>query len=143
VTSDRLYFKQLLSGRDFAHTDQLARQMVNFVYLIGDRESGEAVVVDPAYGIDELVEIVGNDGLRITGVLGTHYHADHLGGSIMGYGIEGIRELTGRTDVEARVHVQRPEAEWVVRNTGVSESEIFLQEIWYVVMFVYIMLYLL
>ena len=28
---DRLYFRQLLSGRDFATDDQMARQMVNFV----------------------------------------------------------------------------------------------------------------
>jgi glyoxylase-like metal-dependent hydrolase (beta-lactamase superfamily II) len=32
-----------------AETDPVAQQMVNFVYLIGDRETGEAVVVDPAY----------------------------------------------------------------------------------------------
>ena len=36
---DRLYFKQLLAGRDFAQSDPIARQMVNFVYLIGDRHS--------------------------------------------------------------------------------------------------------
>ncbi|MEZ5227977.1 MAG: hypothetical protein R2710_15285 [Acidimicrobiales bacterium] len=36
---DRLYFRQLLSGRDFATTDPIARQMVNFAYLIGDRET--------------------------------------------------------------------------------------------------------
>ena len=90
--ADRLYFRQLLAGRDFAQGDPVAAQMVNFVYLIGDRETGDAVVVDPAYGIDDLVAILGNDGMRPTGVLGTHYHADHLGGSIMGYGIEGIRE---------------------------------------------------
>ena len=47
-TDDRLYFRQLLSGRDFATADPMARQMVNFAYLIGDREAGEAVVVDPA-----------------------------------------------------------------------------------------------
>ena len=35
-----LYFRQLLSGRDFARGDQMARQMVNFVYLIGDRVDG-------------------------------------------------------------------------------------------------------
>jgi hydroxyacylglutathione hydrolase len=34
---DRLYFRQLLAGRDFATDDQVARQMVNFVYLLGDR----------------------------------------------------------------------------------------------------------
>jgi hypothetical protein len=53
--ADRLYFRQLLSGADFARDDPLARQMVNFVYLVGDRETGEAMVVDPAYG-------VGHDG---------------------------------------------------------------------------------
>ena len=52
----RFYFRQLLSGRDFAASDPVARQMVNFVYLIGDRETGEAVVVDPAYDVGELVE---------------------------------------------------------------------------------------
>src|SRR2546422_5453608 len=91
--NDRLYFRQLLSGRDFARDDMLARQMVNFVYLIGDREKGAAVVVDPAYGTSELVEMAAADGMRLTGALGTHYHADHIGGDIMGYGIEGIREL--------------------------------------------------
>jgi len=53
--ADRLYFRQLLAGRDFATHDQVARQMVNFIYLVGDRETGEAVIVDPAYGIDELL----------------------------------------------------------------------------------------
>jgi hypothetical protein len=53
-TGNRLYFRQLLAGRDIAVGDQIARQMVNFVYLIGDRETGEAVAVDPAYAPGEL-----------------------------------------------------------------------------------------
>jgi glyoxylase-like metal-dependent hydrolase (beta-lactamase superfamily II) len=122
--ADRLYFRQLLSGRDFARDDAVARQMVNFTYLIGDREKGEAVVVDPAYGVDELVEILATDGLRLVGVLGTHWHPDHLGGDLMGHPIAGIRELVGRTDVDARVHIQAPEAEWVKRATGVSDSDL-------------------
>ena len=51
MADDRLYFRQLLSGRDFATSDPIARQMVNFVYLVGDRETGEALVIDPAYGV--------------------------------------------------------------------------------------------
>lgn len=47
--SDGFYFRQLLAGRDFAIGDDMARQMVNFVYVIGDRETGEAILVDPAY----------------------------------------------------------------------------------------------
>ena len=54
--TDRLYFRQLLSGRDFAAGDMIAAQMRNFAYLIGDRETGDAVVVDPAYAAGDLVE---------------------------------------------------------------------------------------
>lgn len=121
---DRFYFRQLLAGRDFARDDQIARQMVNFVYLIGDRETGEAVVVDPAYGVDELVEIAGSDGMRVTGVLATHYHPDHVGGNLMGWGIEGVAQLLSRDDVAAKVHVQAPEAFGVKRVTGISDSDI-------------------
>ena len=125
---DRLYFRQLLAGRDFATADPIAQQMVNFVYLIGDRETGDAVAVDPAYGARELVELVGADGLRLTGVLATHWHPDHVGGDLMGYGIEGIRELSGMADVAAPVHVHRDEAEWVKRTTGVSDSDLVLHD---------------
>jgi glyoxylase-like metal-dependent hydrolase (beta-lactamase superfamily II) len=126
--ADRLYSRQLLAGRDFAAGDQIARQMVNFVYLIGDRESGEAVAVDPAYGVTELVELLDAEGLRLTGVLATHWHPDHVGGDLMGYPIEGIRDLAGRTDLHAPVHVNRAEAEWVKRATGVSDSDLVLHD---------------
>src|SRR5215510_11706552 len=120
--NDRIYFRQLLAGRDFARADQIARQMVNFVYLIGDRETGEAVAVDPAYGVGELLEIVGEDGMRLTGALATHYHADHVGGSMMSYRIEGVRELLALEPV--KIHVNRNEAEWVRRSTGLSDSDL-------------------
>ena len=70
---DRLYFKQLLSGRDFGNTDNLAKQMVNFVYLIGDKETGEAVIVDPAYDIKALLDILEEDDMQCNGVLATHF----------------------------------------------------------------------
>lgn len=122
ATSDRLYFRQLLSGRDFAIDNPLAQQMVNFVYLIGDRETGEAVVVDPAYGVAELLDMVGRDGMRLTGVLATHYHADHVGGSMMGHTIEGVRELLDLQGM--KIHVQQEEAELVKKVTELSDSDI-------------------
>ena len=64
----RLYFRHLLAGSDFANNDPVARQMVNLVYLIGDRSSGEAVAVDPAYDPGEILSILAEDGMRLTGV---------------------------------------------------------------------------
>ena len=122
MADDRLYFRQLLAGRDFAVTDQLARQMVNFVYLIGDRETGEAVVVDPAYGIKDLLGILDEDGMRLVGALATHYHPDHVGGDMMGYSIAGVNELLRLRPVP--IHVQADEAEWVKRVTGADDTDL-------------------
>ncbi|HXZ61348.1 MAG TPA: MBL fold metallo-hydrolase [Acidimicrobiales bacterium] len=119
---DRLYFRQLLSGRDFARGDQMARGMVNFVYLIGDRETGEAVIVDPAYAVGELLDIVESDGMRLVGVLGTHYHPDHVGGHMGGWSVEGIGALLER--VQVPVHVQADEVPWVERTTGVGRDDL-------------------
>jgi glyoxylase-like metal-dependent hydrolase (beta-lactamase superfamily II) len=122
AAGDRVYFKQLLSGRDFAHGDMMARQMVNFAYLIGDRETGEAVVVDPAYNVRDLLDIVEADGMRLTGVLGTHFHPDHLGGEMGGFSLEGISALLNLAQVP--VHVQSDELPWVERTTGVGASDL-------------------
>ncbi len=119
---DHLYFRQLLSGRDFATDDQLARQMVNFVYAIGDRTTGECVLVDPAYDPDGLIDTVAADGMRVTGVLATHYHPDHVGGSMMGFDIAGVAGLLER--VSCPIHVQRDEVPWLTRTTGVSETQL-------------------
>jgi glyoxylase-like metal-dependent hydrolase (beta-lactamase superfamily II) len=128
VSDDRLYFRQLLAGRDFAVDDQIARQMVNFVYLVGDRETSEAMIIDPAYGVRELVEIAGADGLDVTGALVTHYHPDHVGGSLMGWEIEGVAALLGLEGVNAPIHVNRAEAAGVQRVTGASESDLVLHD---------------
>jgi glyoxylase-like metal-dependent hydrolase (beta-lactamase superfamily II) len=119
---ERLYFRQLLSGRDFAAGDPLATQMVNFVYAVGDRTTGDCVLVDPAYAVDDLLADVEGDGMNVTGVLASHYHPDHIGGSMMGYSIEGVPALLERVDVP--VHVRSAEAPWVARTIGVDEHEL-------------------
>lgn len=122
MSDDRFYFRQLLSGRDFAVDDDLARQMVNFVYAIGDRATGECVLVDPAYDVNALLDVMAADSMKVVGVLATHYHPDHVGGSMMGYRIEGIAALLERTNVP--VHLQNDEVEWVTKVTGVDRSHL-------------------
>jgi hydroxyacylglutathione hydrolase len=123
---DRLYFRQLLSGRDFAVADPVAQQMVNFVYAIGDRTTGECLLVDPAYAVDDVIAAVTADGMTVQGVLATHYHPDHVGGSMMGYAIEGIAALLERVDCP--IHVQRDEVPWVQRTTGVGEDHLAIHD---------------
>lgn len=121
--NDRLYFRQLLSGRDFAKHDRVAQQMVNFAYLIGDRQTGEAMVVDPAYAVTELVGLAQADGMKVTGALVTHYHPDHVGGNFMGHQVEGVRELLA-LDGGVPIHVQSDEAWGVQRVTGCDTNDL-------------------
>jgi glyoxylase-like metal-dependent hydrolase (beta-lactamase superfamily II) len=123
---DRLYFRQLLSGRDFAVDDALAAQMVNFAYAIGDRATGECVLVDPAYAVVDLLDAVAADGMTVSGVIASHYHPDHIGGSMMGHTIEGVPALLEHVDVP--IHVQRAEAPWVARVIGIPAGELAAHE---------------
>jgi glyoxylase-like metal-dependent hydrolase (beta-lactamase superfamily II) len=123
---DRLYFRQLLSGRDFALGDGIAEQMRNFAYLIGDRQTGDCVVVDPAYAAGDLVDTLEADGMHLSGVLVTHHHPDHVGGSMMGFELKGLAELLERVSVP--VHVNSEEALFVSRITGIPMSDLTAHE---------------
>ena len=60
----------------------------------------------------------GADSMTVTGALATHYHPDHVGGSMMGHTIEGIAELLDHVDCP--IHVQHDEIEWVKKSTSVT-----------------------
>jgi glyoxylase-like metal-dependent hydrolase (beta-lactamase superfamily II) len=49
-------------------------------YLVGDEHAGVAVVVDPPYAIEPLLEEAERRDVRIVGVVETHTHADHVSG---------------------------------------------------------------
>lgn len=96
--------------------------MVNFCYALGDRRSGEALLVDPAYAVSDLLELLAADGMRCVGVLATHYHPDHVGGDLAGFSIEGIAGLLER--VQVPIHVQRDEVPWIERSTSVGADQL-------------------
>lgn len=49
-------------------------------YLVGCEGAGEAVVVDPPYAIEALLEAATRHDVRIVRVIETHTHADHVSG---------------------------------------------------------------
>jgi glyoxylase-like metal-dependent hydrolase (beta-lactamase superfamily II) len=72
---------------------EFARQMANFVYLVGDRRSGECAVVDGAWDPKGIVEVARSDGMNVTLHIATHYHWDHIGASEkQGVRIPGLRD---------------------------------------------------
>jgi glyoxylase-like metal-dependent hydrolase (beta-lactamase superfamily II) len=98
--NESVYLKQMELG-----------PMQNFVYLIGDPVTRECIVVDPAWEIDEIVQQVAADEMRLTGVLVTHTHQDHVGGHLFGFDIPGVEELLQRAS--AKVYVHKAEREFL------------------------------
>src|SRR5262245_31828860 len=49
-------------------------------YLVGDPDTGEAIVVDPAFAIEQYVDDAAHREVRIVRAVETHTHADHLSG---------------------------------------------------------------
>lgn len=53
--------------------------MQNFTYLLADA-AGEAMLVDPAWEIPKLLGLIEAEGVRVTHILATHGHFDHVQG---------------------------------------------------------------
>ena len=73
-----LVFEQIRSGGDR-----------NFGYLLGDRDSGTAVLVDPSYSPEVFVERARDQGLTVTHIVNTHGHPDHVNGNERAIGLTG------------------------------------------------------
>lgn len=111
---------QLLAGRDLARGNGGASQMANFSYLIADRASGECVLVDPAWDIQALLDLVARQTLRLTGAVATHGHWDHVGGRFAGQSIEGVARLAALAKVP--VWVNELDVARVLSGTGIDDA---------------------
>jgi hydroxyacylglutathione hydrolase len=114
-----LYLRQLKAGRDFGTGDRVATQMQNFVYLVGDAAKRECLVIDPAWDVDGILRVAEADGMRVVGALCTHYHPDHVGGSMFGLHVQGLARLLEKNPCP--IHVHQAEAHGIRTVTGVSD----------------------
>lgn len=73
--------------------------MSNFIYVIHDHATNRAAVVDPAWDVPAILAAAEQRGLRITDILLTHSHFDH---------INGVEALLNAGD--AQLHLLRAEA---------------------------------
>lgn len=53
----------------------------NYIYLIHDPVSGKTAAVDPA-AAQPVLDVLNQKGWRLTYVLNTHHHGDHVGGNL-------------------------------------------------------------
>lgn len=56
-------------------------KLAQYTYLVGCQRTGEAVVIDPARHVEDVVAAAKKEGLHITAATETHIHADFVSGS--------------------------------------------------------------
>jgi glyoxylase-like metal-dependent hydrolase (beta-lactamase superfamily II) len=65
-------------------------------YLIGCGQAGEAAIIDPARDrVDDYIALARRKGLRLTRIVETHVHADHVSGN---------QALAAKTDASIHLH---------------------------------------
>lgn len=96
--------------------------MENFAYLVGCRRTREVAIVDPAWDIDSLMNIVREKDYKVTAALVTHYHPDHCGGSFGQNTVSGVAELLAVNPV--KVYANKLESEGLKKVTGISDNDI-------------------
>ncbi|MEJ2140824.1 MAG: MBL fold metallo-hydrolase [Gammaproteobacteria bacterium] len=75
--------------------------MENLIYLITDKQTRRAAVVDPAWEVPEIIRLAEQKGVTITDILLTHSHHDH---------INGIEAILNKYD--AQLHLLKAEAQF-------------------------------
>ena len=53
----------------------------NFSYVIGDKSSGEAAVVDSSFNSGKILQILKDNSLVLKYIINTHGHSDHIAGN--------------------------------------------------------------
>jgi hydroxyacylglutathione hydrolase len=79
-----MYFKQMLDERCGCAS-----------YLVASRQSHAAAIIDPAITTDQYEVLLAERGFRLTYVIDTHVHADH---------VSGARQLAARHGAELCLH---------------------------------------
>ena len=81
--------------------------MENFVYLIGDKETKQAAIVDPGWDADGIIKMAEDEGYKITDILVSHFHFDHT---------NALAPLLKKIDV--KVHLNKAEVPYLKVGEG-------------------------
>jgi glyoxylase-like metal-dependent hydrolase (beta-lactamase superfamily II) len=80
--------------------------------ILGDEESGEAIVIDPGDEIGRIARRLNTLGLKLKQILITHAHIDHVGGALKLKKLTGAPILMNENDLP-QLKIMAEQAGWL------------------------------
>lgn len=77
--------------------------MAIFAYIVGDPESGEGLVIDPAANCSGIIQVAQQNNLNIKYIVNTHGHVDHISGNTEMKKKTGAQIVIHKDDAELMV----------------------------------------
>ena len=100
--------------------------MVN-CYIVGDKQTREAAVSDPAGNVDLISKVLSEEGLKVKYIINTHSHWDHVGGNHELQEATGAPILTHRDEAPALMTTSE-RASLFGSSSDNSEASQFIEE---------------
>jgi hydroxyacylglutathione hydrolase len=80
--------------------------------ILGDVETGEAIVVDPGDDVERILEILRRRALKVRAIVSTHTHIDHVGGLAQLHAVTGAPVLIHEADLPLYMNLET-QAQWL------------------------------
>jgi glyoxylase-like metal-dependent hydrolase (beta-lactamase superfamily II) len=80
--------------------------------IFGDEQTKEAIVIDPGDNIDEILGVLRRHALRVSAIVITHAHIDHIGGAAKLKAATGAPVMMNASDQELYDHLD-VQASWL------------------------------
>jgi hydroxyacylglutathione hydrolase len=84
--------------------------------IFGDEQSREAIVIDPGDNIDAILAMLASHSLKVTAIVITHAHIDHIGGAARLKAVTGAPVYMNQNDQELYDHLD-VQASWLQMKT--------------------------
>lgn len=55
--------------------------MQNFTYILEDEDTGESIILDPSWNLDEIQKVITRYDIKVKYIVNTHHHFDHTLGN--------------------------------------------------------------